>query len=54
MASNDAKVCLRIPREIRDAILAQAAKERRTINAQFLVLLERALEPTMEKVAATR
>lgn len=53
MASTDAKVWLRMPREMHDVVAAQAEKERRSINAQILVLLERVLEPTIGKVAAT-
>jgi len=51
--SNDAKVWVRMPREMHDVVAAQAEKERRSINAQILVLLERALESTLEKVTAT-
>ena len=44
MASNDeAKVWVRMPKEIHVMVSAQAERERRSVNSQILVLLERVL-----------
>lgn len=42
MPANDSKLCLRLPRELRDQLAALADKDRRSLNQQILVLLEQA------------
>lgn len=43
MPANDTKVMLRMPKEVREALAAMADKDRRSFNAQVLVLLEKAV-----------
>lgn len=42
MSSNEAKVWVRMPREVHEVLVAMAEKDRRSVNAQILVILERA------------
>lgn len=42
-SSDDIKVWVRMPKNIHALVSAQAERERRSVNAQILVLLERAL-----------
>lgn len=53
MPRNDAKVMVRMPREIREVIVAMADKDRRSVNAQILVILERAAKEYEDRQPVT-
>jgi predicted HicB family RNase H-like nuclease len=44
MPSNDAKITVRMPREVHQSLVEMADKDRRSVNAQILVILERAAQ----------
>ncbi|MGV2109798.1 hypothetical protein ACQZ46_00805 [Agrobacterium salinitolerans] len=50
--SEASKVLLPLPPELKERILAKANKERRSMRAQILVLLEQALPSEHEKAEA--
>lgn len=52
MPRNDAKVWVRMPSEVRDALVTMAEKDRRSVNAQILVILERAAKECKDSISA--
>lgn len=53
MPTNDAKLSLRLPSGLRDALEKMADQDRRSLNAQILVLLEKAVKDVESTSAAT-
>ncbi len=44
MPNNDAKLSLRLPSALREALEKMADQDRRSLNAEILVILERAVK----------
>jgi hypothetical protein len=42
MGNNEVKLCVRMPREMRELVATMAEKDRRSVNGQILMILERA------------
>lgn len=47
--TEDVKVTLRMPREIRDRIAEMAAREHRSMSAQILVILKQAVRKDQDE-----
>lgn len=52
MPRNDAKIWVRMPSEVREVLAAMADKDRRSVNAQILVILERAAKEYEDSTTA--